>query len=127
MEAAASWGLSATAVDSAVESLSAMVQNRPAACCCLLESYVAVVEDSETGEEIEQAVGSHAVLILGGDLAGGPSYVVLDPWPAASEVVYWSAQEAQQAAPLAWIEFGPLPVKVAVESVEQPPETSLGD
>eukprot|EP00928_Gymnodinium_smaydae_P006936 TRINITY_DN12476_c0_g5_i2.p1 TRINITY_DN12476_c0_g5~~TRINITY_DN12476_c0_g5_i2.p1 ORF type:complete len:270 (-),score=51.38 TRINITY_DN12476_c0_g5_i2:196-1005(-) len=71
-EAACAWGFSARTVSTAAESLQAMAENRPVACCCFLHDYVGVSTDAETGEETEHEVGGHCVLIVGGDLAGGP-------------------------------------------------------
>eukprot|EP00929_Paragymnodinium_shiwhaense_P010745 TRINITY_DN115695_c0_g1_i1.p1 TRINITY_DN115695_c0_g1~~TRINITY_DN115695_c0_g1_i1.p1 ORF type:complete len:328 (-),score=71.62 TRINITY_DN115695_c0_g1_i1:39-1022(-) len=111
VEAADAWGLTARAVASAVESLEAMTKNQACACCLFIDDYVAVLEDPETGEETEQEVGAHCVLILGGDLAGGPSYIVLDPLGSgqhpAGDISYWTSHEALKSSPSAWIELAP--------------------
>jgi len=84
-----------------------MVQGRPVACCGLLEDYVGVLDDPETGEEMEEQVGTHCVLILGGDLLG-PSYVVFDPWGiGGGQVAYWSGHDVGKAGPAAWIQLAP--------------------
>mmetsp|Transcript_159574 Transcript_159574/g.488318 ORF Transcript_159574/g.488318 Transcript_159574/m.488318 type:complete len:275 (-) Transcript_159574:50-874(-) len=107
VEAAASGGLAAEPVAEPRECLEAMVRGRPSACCALLEGYVGVLEDAETGEELEKEVGSHCVLIVGGDLSG-PSYVVFDPWGLnGGEAAYWSAHDTKAAAPAAWIQLSP--------------------
>merc|ERR1712048_1427964 len=94
-------------VASATASLKVMARNKPAACCVLLDAYVGVIEDPETGEETEQDVGAHCMLVVGGDLTG-PRYVVFDPWGlGAGEISYWTAQDIEAAAPLAWIELSP--------------------
>ncbi|CAK0823260.1 unnamed protein product, partial [Prorocentrum cordatum] len=101
VEAAAGCGLEARAVSSATESLEAMLQNRPTVCCVLLEAYVGVLEDPETGEETEQEVGGHCVMVVGGDLLG-PGYVAFDPWgPGDGAVSFWSGHLATPAGPAA--------------------------
>lgn len=107
MDLAEASGLQAKIVTSAVQSLKAMVKNRPTVCCLFLEAYVGVLEDPESGTEIEQEVGAHCVMIVGGDVLG-PNYVTFDPWGlAGGDVAYWSAHDAKVAAPLAWIELAP--------------------
>mmetsp|Transcript_51634 Transcript_51634/g.102611 ORF Transcript_51634/g.102611 Transcript_51634/m.102611 type:complete len:278 (-) Transcript_51634:38-871(-) len=107
LEAANACGLVARAVPSPTESLRAMVNGRLVACCGILEAYVAVVDDPETGEELEQEVGAHAVLVVGGDLLS-PNYVVFDPWgPRGGHVAYWSGHDATLASPIGWVELAP--------------------
>lgn len=106
-EAATSWGLVAQRVPSAAGSLKTMVKGRPAACCAILEAYVGVLEDPATGEEVEQEVGGHCLLVVGGDLLG-PSYVTFDPFGLrGGEVSFWSGHDVQAAAPVAWVELSP--------------------
>jgi len=112
-EAAHAARLAVRAVSSGVESLAAMVQNRPVACCVVLEAYVGVLEDPSTGEEFEEEVGLHCVMVLGGDISG-PSYVVYDPWgPSGGEVAYWSLHDFDRASPSAWVELTPLASELA--------------
>jgi len=120
VEAAAAGGLESAPVAEPRECLEAMVKGRPVACCALLEGYVGVLEDPETGEELEQEVGSHCVLIVGGDLSG-PSYVVFDPWGLkGGEVAHWSAHETKAAAPAAWIQLSPAALATAaVETMQE--------
>merc|ERR1712154_384746 len=106
-EGANPWGLTARRVPTAEESLKAMVQNRPAACCIFLEAYVGVLEYPETGEELEQEVGNHCLLVVGGDLLG-PNYVTFDPFGMrGGEVCFWSAHNVKSAAPTAFVELSP--------------------
>lgn len=105
--AASSWGLDARRVPTAAESLKAMVKNRPTVCCVVLEAYVGVLEDPETGEELEQEVGSHCLMVIGGDLLG-PSFVTFDPFGLrGGEVSFWSGHSVKAAAPAVWIELSP--------------------
>lgn len=107
LESALAAGLSASRVSSAAESLKAMARNCPVVCCGILEDYVAVVADSMSGEETEQEVGQHCIMVVGGDLLG-PSFVVFDPWgPKGGEFAYWSGPEADQASPTSWIQLAP--------------------
>ncbi|CAK0823262.1 unnamed protein product, partial [Prorocentrum cordatum] len=120
VEAAAGCGLEARAVSSATESLEAMLQNRPTVCCVLLEAYVGVLEDPETGEETEQEVGGHCVMVVGGDLLG-PGYVAFDPWgPGDGAVSFWSGHDAERASPLAWVELA-TPAGPAAPAQPAPP------
>lgn len=106
-EGADAWKLVASAVSQATDSLQTMVRNQPVACCALLEDYVGVLEDRETGEEGEVEVGAHCVMVVGGDLSG-PSFVVFDPWGSeGGEVAYWSLHDLQKASPTAWVELAP--------------------
>eukprot|EP00439_Symbiodinium_sp_Y106_P039563 s2704_g4.t2 len=78
-----------------------MVKNRMTACCVLLESYVGVIEDDHTGEELEEEVGSHCVLVV-----GGPNYVTFDPWGMrGGEVSLWQSHSMAAASPLAWVQL----------------------
>lgn len=105
--AALTAGLSARPVNEPVECLQAMVRGKPVGCCAVLEDYVGVLEEAETGEEVEEEVGKHAVLVVGGDLSG-PSYVVFDPYGAkGGELLHWSAHDLEKAAPSAWVELSP--------------------
>lgn len=107
-ELASEWGLISSSVMSATESLKAMIKNQLVVCCICLEDYIGVVTDPETGVEAEQDVGTHCVMVVGGDLFG-PNYVTFDPWGLnGGELVYWSAHNAQAASPTAWIELAPL-------------------
>mmetsp|Transcript_82274 Transcript_82274/g.156385 ORF Transcript_82274/g.156385 Transcript_82274/m.156385 type:complete len:272 (+) Transcript_82274:81-896(+) len=107
LEVALAAGLSASRVSSAAESLKAMAKNHPVVCCGILEDYVAVLADPISGEEAEQEVGHHCIMVVGGDLLGA-SFVVFDPWgPQGGEFVYWSAHEADKASPTAWIQLAP--------------------
>lgn len=106
-EAASSWKLTASAASQATDSLQAMVRGKPVACCVVLDDYVAVLEDAETGEEAEEEVGAHCVMVIGGDLSG-PNFVVFDPWGAqGGVVVFWGLHELEKAAPSAWVELVP--------------------
>jgi len=106
-EGAALWGLTAQRVPTAEESLKAMVRNRAAACCIFLESYVGVLEDPQTGEELEEEVGNHCLLVVGGDLLG-PNFVTFDPYGlSGGEVSFWSAHNVKNAAPVAYVELCP--------------------
>merc|ERR1712008_32472 len=107
LAAASACGLVARAVPSPTDSLRAMVSGKLVACCGFLEAYVAVVNDPETGEELEQEVGTHAVLVVGGDLFS-PNYVVFDPWgPRGGHAAYWSGHDATLASPTCWVELAP--------------------
>ncbi|CAE7868748.1 unnamed protein product [Symbiodinium sp. KB8] len=98
-------GLVSCPVPSAVPSLQDMVKNRMTACCVLLESYVGVIEDEHTGEELEEEVGSHCVLVVGGDLLG-PNYVTFDPWGLrGGEVSLWQSHSMAAASPLGWVQL----------------------
>merc|ERR1719265_2677352 len=68
-EAAAAWQLSSTAASRPTDSLEAMVRNEPVAVCVPLDDYVAVLENPETGEEVEEEVGKHCIMFVGGDLS----------------------------------------------------------
>lgn len=104
---ASTWGFNTRRVPSAANSLKAMVRNRPVACCVLLKAYIGVLEDPETGEELEQEVGEHCLLLVGGDLLG-PSYVAFDPFGLrGGEVSHWSAHGLEAASPAAWVELSP--------------------
>lgn len=110
LEAAASCGLESHAAACATESLQAMLKNRPAACCALLRSYVGVVEDPDTGEESEQEVGAHCVMVVGGDLLG-PSFVTFDPWGLGNGAIsFWSLRDMEQAEVLGLVEVAPPPL-----------------
>eukprot|EP00913_Durusdinium_trenchii_P027812 g26078.t2 len=54
MELAERNGLASNMVASPVESLEEMLKNRLAACCVWLDSYVGVLEDPSSGEELEE-------------------------------------------------------------------------
>lgn len=116
LELADAWGFEARPVPSAIETLDGMVLHRPATCCIFLDAYVGVLEDPDTGEEVEQEVGSHCILILGGDLFG-PTYVIFDPWgPACGEVSLWPDHAVKSASPAAWIELCPKAPSTAAAS-----------
>ena len=103
IEVARRCGLGAEKVCSPVEVLDEMLKNRLSACCVLLESYVGVLE--EAGEEVEQDVGSHCLLIVGGDLLG-PTYVTFDPWgPTAGEVSLWPEHAVKSAKPVGFVQL----------------------
>ena len=103
MELAQRCGLAAEKVCSPVEVLDEMLKSRLSACCVLLESYVGVLE--EAGEEVEQDVGFHCLLIVGGDLLG-PTYVTFDPWgPAAGEVSLWQDHALKSAKPVGYVQL----------------------
>jgi len=105
--AAGAFGFEVRRVASASESLKAMVAGRPVVCCGLLQAYVGVLEDPETGEELEQEVGGHCLMVVGGDLLG-PSYVTFDPFGlSCGEVAHWSASNLEAASPVAWVELSP--------------------
>mmetsp|Transcript_10909 Transcript_10909/g.19450 ORF Transcript_10909/g.19450 Transcript_10909/m.19450 type:complete len:272 (+) Transcript_10909:48-863(+) len=107
LEMVGSWGFDAKPVASAVEPLEAMVKGQPTTCCVFLESYVGVLEDPETHEEMEQEVGNHCVMIVGGDLLG-PNYVTFDPWgPTGGEVAMWPDHVVKTAAAVAWVQLNP--------------------
>jgi len=107
LEAANACGLVARAVSSPTDSLRAMVSGKLVACCVFLEAYVAVVNDPETGEEVEQDVGAHSVLVVGGDLFS-PNYVVFDPWGSrGGHAAYWTGHDATLASPTCWVELAP--------------------
>lgn len=126
VELADAWGFEARPVASAIATLDGMVLNRPAACCIFLDSYVGVMEDPDTGEEVEQEVGSHCILILGGDLLG-PTYVMFDPWgPTCGEVSLWPHHGVQSASPAAWIELCPKPPSTAAVSTAEVSKPSDG-
>eukprot|EP00933_Yihiella_yeosuensis_P069838 TRINITY_DN7688_c4_g1_i1.p1 TRINITY_DN7688_c4_g1~~TRINITY_DN7688_c4_g1_i1.p1 ORF type:complete len:276 (-),score=56.55 TRINITY_DN7688_c4_g1_i1:103-837(-) len=108
LELASDWSLQARMAVDAIDSLEAMVKSQMTACCLFLDSYVGVLEDPETGDESEQEVGNHCVLIVGGDLLG-PNYVVFDPWgPTDGEVSLWPDHAAKTASPSAWVDLKPL-------------------
>lgn len=108
-ERVSAWDLTARRVSSATASLKAMVRNRPAACLVLLENYVGVLEHPDTGEEVEQEVGVHCLLVVGGDLLG-PTYVVFDPFGLrGGDVAFWSEHELNAAAPVVCLEVSPAP------------------
>ena len=118
LELADTWGFEARPVPSAIETLDGMVLHRPATCCIFLDAYVGVLEDPDTGEEVEQEVGSHCILILGGDLLG-PTYVIFDPWgPSCGEVSLWPHHAVQSASPAAWIELCPKAPTAAASTAE---------
>lgn len=108
LEASAdAWGFDLARRPSATESLKAMVRNRPTVCCVILEAYVGVVEDPESGEELEHEVGAHCVMVVGGDLLGS-THVAFDPYGLrGGEVAFWSAHGLQRSAPAAWVELSP--------------------
>lgn len=106
-EMAAAWGMQTRRVPSAAETLKAMVRGRPAACCIVLEGYVGVLEDPESGEELEHEVGGHCLLVVGGDLLG-PNYIIFDPYGLrGGEVCFWSEHNVTNAAPVTFVEFIP--------------------
>jgi len=106
-EAAQSWQLAASGASRAIDSLDAMVRNEPVVCCALLDDYVAVLAEEETGFEAEEEVGAHCVMVVGGDISG-PSFVVFDPWGSkGGEVSYWTLHDLEKAAPSAWVELVP--------------------
>ncbi|CAE7364212.1 unnamed protein product, partial [Symbiodinium necroappetens] len=103
-----------------------MVKNRMTACCVLLESYVGVIEDEHTGEELEEEVGSHCVLVVGGDLLG-PNYVTFDPWGLrGGEVSLWQSHSMAAASPLGWVQLS-LPAPRSMEGVEGAEEVEVED
>eukprot|EP00746_Dinoflagellata_sp_MGD_P166339 gnl/MRDRNA2_/MRDRNA2_96157_c0_seq1.p1 gnl/MRDRNA2_/MRDRNA2_96157_c0~~gnl/MRDRNA2_/MRDRNA2_96157_c0_seq1.p1 ORF type:complete len:269 (+),score=61.13 gnl/MRDRNA2_/MRDRNA2_96157_c0_seq1:76-882(+) len=107
-EEAAAFGIQTRVVSSAQESLVTMTRGEAVVSLIVLEDYVAVHEDAETGEEAEEEVGSHCVVVLGGDLAAGPSFVVFDPHHSGTKSVsFWSSIELSNAHPKAIIELLP--------------------
>lgn len=106
-EAANAWQLAASAASGATDSLEAMVRNEPVVCCVLLDDFVAVLEEADTGIEAEEEVGAHCVMVVGGDLSG-PQFVVFDPWGAqGGEVAYWTLHDLEKAVPTAWVTLVP--------------------
>mmetsp|Transcript_45618 Transcript_45618/g.108575 ORF Transcript_45618/g.108575 Transcript_45618/m.108575 type:complete len:273 (+) Transcript_45618:68-886(+) len=102
--------LEAEPVAEGLHSVHKMVENKPTMCCLFLDNYVAVLEDDVSGEETEEEVGAHCLLVFGGDLSG-PRYCVYDPWgDKGGSCSYWSAHEVKQAGPIAWLELRPVAV-----------------
>ncbi|CAJ1360226.1 unnamed protein product, partial [Effrenium voratum] len=105
MELAGRCGLRAQALASPVEALQDMVKNNLCTCCVLLESYVGVQEDPATGEEMEDEVGFHCLLVVGGDLLG-PTYVTFDPWGCrAGEVSFVSDHAMNSSSPIGFVQL----------------------
>eukprot|EP00438_Fugacium_kawagutii_P026900 Skav209546 [mRNA] locus=scaffold2497:166208:166981:+ [translate_table: standard] len=103
IEVAQKSGLAARSVTSPVEVLDQMLKSRLSACCVLLDSYVGVLEES--GEEVEQEVGTHCLLVVGGDLLG-PTYVTFDPWgPSLGEVSLWQEHAVRSAGPVGFVQL----------------------
>lgn len=104
VEIAAAWGLEMRGVHSAADTLRAMLGNRLAVCCAVLEAYIGVVEDPESGEELEVDVGAHCVMVVGGDLLG--CHVVFDPFGLrGGGLAYWSAKDFESAQVARWVEL----------------------